>query len=119
MDAMHREVIDVEDNFFELGISDANVLMRDNNKIKQGIDDAPLLTAKMREEDENTKQLLYLSRYKKTVIRIQFPTKDRLVLQGTFTPMNTIEMVMDFCRKYLTEPDAEFYLCMYRFFSSV
>lgn len=50
------------------------------------------------------------NRYNSTTIRIQFP--NRYVLQGVFTPNETIETVIEFVQQYLQNPQIDFYLCM-------
>lgn len=100
---------DLQDSFFTVSVNDLKVLLRDLKTQTEGLDDAPLLTAKMREMDEASRVLQKLNRYKKTIIRIQFP--DRLVLQGQFAPVDTISVVMEFIRPYLQCPDSDFYLC--------
>lgn len=102
---------DLPDSFFELTVNDVKKLLRELQKEKTGIDEAPLMTAKLRELDESKKVLNILGQYKKTVIRVQFP--DRLVLQGTFTPVETIGDVMAFVRGYLKDEKLEFHLCKF------
>lgn len=77
----------------------------------EGTVDQPLLTAKLRELDEEQSQLSKLNQYKTVIIRIQFP--NRYVLQGTFTPYETIEKVIEFVRTYLINPEIDFHLCKY------
>lgn len=67
------------------------------------------MTAKLREMEEEQKQMSLLNRYKTAIIRIQFP--NRYVLQGTFTPYDTIDTVINFVRLYLANPNIDFYLC--------
>lgn len=100
---------ELQDSFFTVSVNDLKVLLRDLKTQTEGLDDAPLLTAKMREMDEASRVLQKLNRYKKTIIRIQFP--DRHVLQGQFAPIDTISVVMEFIRPYLHCPDCNFYLC--------
>lgn len=101
---------DIHDSFFELTVNDVRTLLRDLKAQAQNLDDAPLLTEKMREMQRCNQTLIDLGKYKKTVIRIQFPV-DRLVLQGTFAPIDTIENVMNFIRQYLKNCDIDFHLC--------
>nr|CAI5836374.1 unnamed protein product [Callosobruchus analis] len=54
------------------------------------------------------KQLRQLNKYKKAIIRVQFP--DRNVLQGTFSPVDTIKTVCDFVKVYLEDKTLKFYL---------
>lgn len=100
---------DLPDSFFDLNVRDIKILMRELRTQIKGTTDQPLLTAQLRELEEDKERLTKLNRYKKSIIRIEFP--DRHVLQGTFTPMETIETVMNFVRLYLTSPEVDFYLC--------
>lgn len=52
---------------------------------------------------------LKLSGYKNVVVRVQFP--DQIILQGVFTPSNTIQDVMNFIKQHLEEPDKPFLIC--------
>lgn len=69
----------------------------------------PLKTAKLREMEAEQNQLSQLNRYKILHIRVQFP--NRVVLQGKFTPYETVETVKEFVRQYLLDTVGEFYLC--------
>lgn len=100
---------DIPDSFFELGVHDIKILLKDLRTQSHGTVDQPLLTAKLREMEDEQNQLSKLNRYKSVIIRIQFP--NRYVLQGTFTPYETIETVMEFVRAYLIRNDIEFHLC--------
>lgn len=103
---------DIHDSFFELTVNDVRTLLRDLRAQAKNLDDAPLLTDRMREMQNCSQTLINLGKYKKTVIRIQFPV-DRLVLQGQFSPCDTVEVVMDFIRQYLKDGDQDnFHLCM-------
>ena len=55
-----------------------------------------------------------LNNYKHAVVRIQFP--DSMILQGVFTPNNTIEDVQNFVKEHLCETDKPFHICKYLFF---
>ncbi|XP_055680701.1 tether containing UBX domain for GLUT4 [Lutzomyia longipalpis] len=98
---------DLPDSFFDLTIDDVRLLLRDLKDQAKSLDDAPLLTAQLREM-ENNRKVLKLLQYKKTIIRIQFP--DRHVLQATFNPIDTIEGVRNVVRKHLENPVIAFYL---------
>lgn len=100
---------DLPDTFFDLSVSDLKLLIKDLRTLAEGTVEQPLMTAKLREMEEEQKQLSMLNRYKAAIIRIQFP--NRYVLQGTFTPYETIDMVISFVRSYLSNPDIDFYLC--------
>lgn len=97
------------DSFFDLSVSDIKLLIKGLRTQAVGTVEQPLMTAKLREMEEEQKQLSLLNRYKAVIIRIQFP--NRYVLQGTFTPYDTIDTVVGFVRLYLANPDIDFHLC--------
>lgn len=100
-----------DDRFYEVSVTDLKVLLRDLRCQTRGQDDQPLLTAKMRELDEAQRTLQRLARYRRTVIRVQFP--DRLVLQGTFAAVDRVRDVHEWVRGFLVDEhaDAGFELC--------
>lgn len=75
------------------------------------MEEAPFVTNAQRSLEESKRVLSLLNQYRQTVIRIHFP--DRTVLQGTFSPLETISAVMNFIRGHLENPDIEFHLCEY------
>ncbi len=103
---------ETKDSFFDLTVNDIKVLLRDLRTQTQELENAPLMTSKMREMEHDNQTMLKLNRYRTTVIRIQFA--NRLVLQGIFLPSNTIQQVMDFVRGFLNDPTMEFHLCKIR-----
>lgn len=100
---------DLPDSFFDLNVNDIKLLIKGLRTQSEGTVEQPLLTAKLREMEDEQKQLLMLNKYKTVIIRIQFP--NRYVLQGTFTPYETIGTITEFVREYLGNPDIDFYLC--------
>ncbi|GLV45871.1 uncharacterized protein CBL_11668 [Carabus blaptoides fortunei] len=99
---------DLPDEFFDLTIQDARKLFRDLKNTRVEYEENPLLTSALRKLEEDKKILRHLNQYKKSVIRVQFP--DRTVLQGTFKPLETIDVVMNFVRDYLEDSSTEFHL---------
>lgn len=99
----------MKDSFFDLTVNDIKVLLRDLRTQAQELDNAPLMTSKMREMEHDNQTMLKLNRYRTTVIRIQFA--DRLVLQGIFLPSDSIQQVKDFVRGFLKDSNIEFHLC--------
>ncbi|GAB1866062.1 Tether containing UBX domain for GLUT4 [Camponotus japonicus] len=97
---------ELPDNFFELDLHDAQTLLRDAKRRKEQLEDAQLLTEAKRQLDQNKHILDRLNKYRRTVIRIQFP--DQFVLQGLFGPLETIEIVKNFIKNYLDDPNCEF-----------
>ncbi|XP_015587370.1 tether containing UBX domain for GLUT4 [Cephus cinctus] len=105
-EALPRE--ELPDNFFELTVHDAKALLRDIKKRREELEEAPLQTVSQRELDHNKRTLQQLHKYRRTVIRIQFP--DQMVLQGLFGPLETIQTIKDFVKNYLANPDVDFIL---------
>lgn len=102
---------ELPDNFFDLTVEDAKHLLKDAVRLRAELEEAPLLTLAQRKLDEDKRVLHNLHKYRRTVIRIQFP--DQLVLQGIFGPLETVETIKNFVKIYLTDPNAEFVLCEY------
>lgn len=78
---------------------------------REDMENQPLTTNASKELTTSSRTLSLLHSYKHTVIRVQFP--DRLVLQAIFSPLDTIETVMEFVKQFLEQPDLPFYLCKY------
>lgn len=97
---------ELPENFYELTIDDAKVLLRDAKRRRQEIEDAPFLTAAQRQLTKEQKKLEQLHKYRRAVIRIQFP--DQLVLQGIFGPLEKVQAVKDFIKDYLCDPESDF-----------
>lgn len=106
---MRAAELNTDDSFYDVSVNDLKVLLRHLKCQAQGMDDAPLLTAKLRELDESKKTLQKITRYKDTIIRVQFP--DRLVLQGTFSAVDKVATVMEFVREYIVDTNLDFVLC--------
>lgn len=104
--AIPRE--NLPDDFFDLTIDDAKKILRDVRMQQTGTSNAPLMTSALRNLEESKKQLRQLNKYKKAIIRVQFP--DRTVLQGTFKPTETIKDVIEFVREYLDDTSIPVYL---------
>lgn len=99
-----------DDRFYEVSVNDLKVLLRDLRCQARGQDDQPLLTAKLRELDEAQRTLQRLARYRRTVIRVQFP--DRLVLQGAFAAVDRVRDVHEWVRGFLVDEHSDgFELC--------
>ncbi|KAM0728352.1 Tether containing UBX domain for GLUT4 [Formica fusca] len=97
---------ELPDNFFELDLHDAKTLLRDAKRRKEQLEDAPLLTEAQRQLEQDKRTLDRLNKYRRTVIRVQFP--DQFVLQGLFGPLETIATVKNFIKNYLDDPNCEF-----------
>lgn len=92
-----------DDESYELNVNDLKVILRD---IATSKGNQEFTTSEAREKKEEEK----INRYNSTVIRIKFP--NRYVLQGTFTPNETIKHVIEFVQPYLQNSQNDFYLCM-------
>ncbi|XP_036319604.1 tether containing UBX domain for GLUT4 [Rhagoletis pomonella] len=108
LDDTQTQAEELPDSFFDLTVEDLRLVLRDLKKASRGDEDAPLLTERLRQLEDQKTMLNKISQYKNCVIRIQFP--DRLVLQGIFKPIDKISDVMDFVRQFLQDPEAKFHL---------
>ncbi|EDV90558.1 tether containing UBX domain for GLUT4 [Drosophila grimshawi] len=108
LDAANRHNDDLPDSFFDLTVNDLKMVLRDLKRTASGTEDAPLLTANLRELNRQTAMLAKLNQYKDCVLRIQFP--DRNVLQGIFKPHEFLAKVEEFVRGFLATPSEEFQL---------
>jgi len=100
---------ELPDSFFDLDLHDAKTLLRDVKRRREQLENAPLLTETQRQLDRDKHILNRLNKYRRAVIRIQFP--DQFVLQGLFEPLETIQTIKDFIKSYLDDPDCEFTIC--------
>ncbi|KAH8232494.1 hypothetical protein KR032_008251 [Drosophila birchii] len=108
LDETKKQAEDLPDSFFDLTVNDLKMVLRDLKRTSSGDDDAPLLTAKLRELERQKTMLAKLNQYKDCVLRIQFP--DRFVLQGIFKPHEQLAKVEEFVRQFLAEPGEQFHL---------
>ncbi|XP_046572870.1 tether containing UBX domain for GLUT4-like [Haliotis rubra] len=95
---------DLPDDFFEVTDADIRKMMTDLQKNAENVADAPLMTQSMRQARLEERY----SKYKKVVIRVQFP--DKLVLQGMFRPRETVFAVQKFVKEHLQDKTTPFYL---------
>ncbi|XP_016987113.1 tether containing UBX domain for GLUT4 [Drosophila rhopaloa] len=108
LDETAKHADDLPDSFFDLTVNDLKMVLRDLKRTSSGDDDAPLLTAKLRELERQKTMLAKLNQYKDCVLRIQFP--DRFVLQGIFKPHEPLSKVEEFVREFLAQPGEQFHL---------
>ncbi|XP_031628369.1 tether containing UBX domain for GLUT4 [Contarinia nasturtii] len=107
-DAANSANLNLPDSFYAVNTTDLKILIKGLRTEAEGTVEQPLMTAKLRAMEEEQKQLSALNKYNKAIIRILFP--NRYVLQGVFTPYETIETVIEFVRSYLANQNIEFYL---------
>ncbi len=98
-----RSALAVPDDFFESTLSDVKSASVTLSERVRHLNDAPLMTKKMREAEESAK----MSRFHRVMIRVLFP--DRYSLQGVFEPKSTILEVTNFVKTCLRE-DVKFHL---------
>ncbi|KAB2624216.1 UBX domain-containing protein 6 [Pyrus ussuriensis x Pyrus communis] len=94
--------IEVPASFYNLS---ATELKREAEMRKKKIEDSQMLIPKSFKEKQAKAAK---RRYRKTVIRIQFP--DGVVLQGVFSPLEPTSSLYEYVRSALKEPSLEFEL---------
>ncbi|XP_076245287.1 tether containing UBX domain for GLUT4 isoform X2 [Calliopsis andreniformis] len=97
---------ELPNDFYDLTVNDAKVLLRDAKRRREELEDAPLLTTVQRQLNHEKQTLSQLNKYQHTVIRIQFP--DQFVLQGVFRPLEKVQTIKDFVKNYLIDSDSDF-----------
>ncbi|XP_076755823.1 tether containing UBX domain for GLUT4 [Xylocopa sonorina] len=97
---------ELPDDFYDLTVNDAKILLRDAKRCRKVLEEAPLLTSAQRQLDQEKRTLDQLNKYRYTIIRIQFP--DQFVLQGLFRPMETVQAIKDFIKCYLIDANNDF-----------
>ncbi|XP_015110487.1 tether containing UBX domain for GLUT4 isoform X2 [Diachasma alloeum] len=102
--AIPRE--NLPDNFYDLTVDDAKALLRDAKRQREAFEENPLLTNAQRELERTQSTLNKLHKYRKTIIRIQFP--GQMVLQGIFGPVETVQHIKDFIKEYLENSEKDF-----------
>lgn len=97
---------ELPDEFYDLTVEDAKILLRDIKRYREELEDAPFLTNTLRQLNEEKRKLSQLKKYHYTIIRIQFP--DQFVLQGLFKPTETVQAIKDFIKTYLIDANSDF-----------
>lgn len=100
---------ELPDNFYDLTVNDAKILLRDAKRRREELEEAPLLTEAQRQLNQEKRILNQLHKYRCALIRIQFP--DQFVLQAIFTPLETVQKIKDFVKNYLADPSCDFTIC--------
>lgn len=113
LDSMESSNNDVSDSFFDLTESEVRLLYRELKQQVNVFENRPFMTSEMRKLEESKKILNQLSVYKSCIVRIQFP--NRYVIQTKFSTVETVDVVIEFLRKFLVDPDIDFYLCELNF----
>ncbi|CAB4030887.1 Tether containing UBX domain for GLUT4, partial [Paramuricea clavata] len=93
---------DISDAFFEVTVNDLRLMLKGLKNERTA--EKPLMTTKMREEREKSK----MDQYERVAIRVYFP--DRTVLQGFFSPKETVSAVTSFVNENLEQKNTDFYL---------
>ncbi|CAH0584307.1 unnamed protein product [Chrysodeixis includens] len=107
-DKRDEEIDDLPDDFYELSIEEVRRLYHDLQQHRIDLESTPLLSSSKREEVEKQASQYKLNTYKNVVVRIQFP--DNMILQGIFTPLNTIEDIIKFIKEHLRNPHKKFHI---------
>ncbi|CAK9806839.1 Tether containing UBX domain for GLUT4 [Anthophora quadrimaculata] len=97
---------EMPDDFYDLTVDDAKILLRDAKRYRKQLEEAPLLTNVQRKLNQEKETLNQLHKYRYTIIRIQFP--DEFVLQGLFRPMERVQAIKDFIKNYLVDANSDF-----------
>ncbi|KAL2089846.1 hypothetical protein ACEWY4_014534 [Coilia grayii] len=95
---------DLPDEFFEVTVDDVRKRFAQLKSQRTLLEEAPLMTQALREAKMKEK----MERYPLVVVRVQFP--DRYVLQGFFTPVDTVTTLREFVKAHLEDPHLSFYL---------
>ncbi|XP_034831520.1 tether containing UBX domain for GLUT4 [Maniola hyperantus] len=107
-DVAEDELSDLPDDFYELSLEEVRKMYHELQKQRMELENTPMLTSAKREELERQASVQKLNTYKNVVVRIQFP--DNMILQGVFTPDNTIEDVQTFVKEHLHNQDKPFHI---------
>ena len=102
---------EVSDDFFDLTIQDAKVLLRDARKMQKELDSDGkiLMTQQMREAQKEGEKLSLLNKYKRSVIRVQLP--DRHIVQGFYHPGAKLnEVIENLQRNLKLKPEDQYEL---------
>ena len=59
------------------------------------------MTQQLRDSQAEGQKLNLINKYKRCIVRVQFPPPDKLVLQGTFSITETVEDVVRFVQNFL------------------
>ncbi|CAB3251643.1 unnamed protein product [Arctia plantaginis] len=105
-DSMDHEPGDLPDDFYELSVEEVRKLYHDLQQNRLSLENTPLMLASTRDDNHAQSSQEKLNLYKNVVVRIQFP--DQIILQGIFSPSNTIEDVTNFIKDHLHYPHEKF-----------
>lgn len=59
------------------------------------------MTQQLRDSQAEGQKLNLINKYRRCIVRVQFPPSDKLVLQGTFSITETVEDVVRFVQNFL------------------
>jgi len=95
---------EIPDEFFEVTEADIRKLWQDMQRRTSELQDQPLMTQTQRQQNLEAK----MARYKRVVIRFQFP--DRLVVQGIFRTTEPVFNLYKFIRENISDKTLPFEL---------
>ncbi|XP_039755286.1 tether containing UBX domain for GLUT4 isoform X1 [Pararge aegeria] len=110
-DVAEDELSDLPDDFYELTLEEVRKIYHEIQQQRIELENTPMLTSAKRDElEQQVKEssVQKLNTYKNVVVRIQFP--DNVILQGVFTPNNTIEDIQKFVKEHLHNQDKPFHI---------
>jgi len=98
---------ELDDEFFELSLDEVKILYKEKkDDVKRLNEGSSLMTKQMREAAKEDEKQNLVSKYKKGILRIQFPS--RHVVQGEFSPDTTISDVMSWLSPLLASKEEQF-----------
>lgn len=96
----------LSDDFFEMTLDDVKLLHREARELAKDLDaGGQLMTQGMRETQKEGQKLNLMNKYKKCLVRMNF-AQDAVVIQGVFTPVQTVGQVAASLRPFLRDPEA-------------
>ncbi|KAI9287655.1 hypothetical protein BC943DRAFT_350567 [Umbelopsis sp. AD052] len=98
--------VPVPESFYKLTPAEIKQLYQSQVNKRQALDNAPLKTKQMRNQEEKER----MKKYPKTTIRVTFP--DGLILQINFLSSEKISTLYNVIRSTLRNSDREFILCL-------
>ncbi|XP_049874062.1 tether containing UBX domain for GLUT4 isoform X2 [Pectinophora gossypiella] len=107
-DSAEDELSDLPDDFYELTIEEVRKLYKDLQEQRLALENEPLITSAQKQDIQKMTSEQRLAAFKNVVVRVQFP--DNIILQGIFSPTNTIGDVISFIKEHLEEPNRRFHI---------
>ncbi|CAO3646487.1 unnamed protein product [Cunninghamella blakesleeana] len=97
---------EVPESFYKINSNQVAKLYKAQVAYRQGLEEAPLKTQKMR----NAEELDKMKKYPKTTLRVRLP--DHTILQAVFESKEKVAAIYEFIGSTLATPDRAFLLCL-------